>query len=61
MREASRINDAVNEAAKHYIKVGMTEREVAEFYRRAVPCPRLRGAELYDDRLLWCQRCRPAP
>ena len=31
MREASRINDAVNEAAKHYIKAGMTEREVAEF------------------------------
>ena len=31
MREASRINDAVNEAAKHYVKVGMTEREVAEF------------------------------
>ena len=28
---ASRINDAVNEAAKHYIKAGMTEREVAEF------------------------------
>ena len=31
MREASRINDAVNETAKHYIKAGMTEREVAEF------------------------------
>ena len=31
MREASRINDAVNEAAKHYVKAGMTEREVAEF------------------------------
>ena len=31
MREASRINDEVNEAAKHYVKVGMTEREVAEF------------------------------
>ena len=31
MREASRINDEVNETAKHYVKVGMTEREVAEF------------------------------
>ncbi len=31
MREASRINDEVNEAAKHYVKIGMTEREVAEF------------------------------
>ena len=26
MREASRINDEVNEAAKHYVKIGMTER-----------------------------------
>ena len=31
MRTASRINDAVNEAAKQYIKAGMTEREVASF------------------------------
>ena len=31
MRETSRINDEVNETAKHYVKVGMTEREVAEF------------------------------
>ena len=31
MREASRIKLAVNETAKHYIKAGMTERQVAEF------------------------------
>lgn len=31
MREASHINDLVNEEAKHYVKVGMTERQVAEF------------------------------
>ena len=31
MREASRINDAVNEAAKHYVKIGMTEQQVARF------------------------------
>lgn len=31
MRTASRINDAVNEAAKQYVKAGMTEREVASF------------------------------
>ena len=31
MREASRINDLVNEEAKHYVKAGMTERQVAEF------------------------------
>ena len=31
MRTASRINDAVNEAAKQYVKAGITEREVASF------------------------------
>ena len=31
MRTASHINDLVNEEAKHYVKAGMTERQVAEF------------------------------
>ena len=35
MREASRINDVVNRRARDYIKVGMTERQVADFIDNA--------------------------
>ena len=31
MREASRINDEVNAAVKQYVRVGMTEKQVARF------------------------------